>query len=155
MPKARIFTPENRLLKILESPGGTEKEVLIAAAEEKVAEGASAIAAYVRAEVRRILAYSAESDAILFAECWSLEASALKVAEVAGAAGMEAIGDVTRGIAAMVDSLRTRGALHTEALRLHIQSLGLVSQGTGGRTRENEVVVDRLASMRRAIDIAE
>jgi hypothetical protein len=155
MPTARIFTPENRLSKVLDGPGATEKRLLIAAAEERVAERASAIAAFVRAEVQRILAYSAQSDATLFAECWTLEGLALKVAEVAGAAGMEAIGDVTRGIAATVNNLRGTGALHTEALRVHIQSLALVSQGSGGRTRENEVVVDRLATMRRMIGIAE
>lgn len=65
-----------------------------------------------------ILSFSEADELTVFSECRTLQAAAIAVAEVAGAAGMGAIGEIARGIYAMVDSLNTTGSIHIEALQL-------------------------------------
>lgn len=155
MTVARIFTPENRLSKILDSIDAPTTAELLMDAECRVAQLSEAIHAYVAEKLREILAFATEGEEVLFAQCQSLSDAALKVAEVAGAAEMEAIGEVARGISAMVDSLMTSGVWHSDALRLHLDALALVNQSGGGMSEENKVILARLRGMREAIGVVE
>ncbi len=155
MTVVRIFTPENRLASILhsrEAPTGAE---LVTAAESRVDDLRGVILSYVAAKQKEIAAYAALGDDVLFAECRTLGDTALNVAEVAGAAGLEAVGEIARGISAMIDSLKTCGIWHTAALRLHINALGLIDQVSGADPAAGALVLKRLQAMREAIGIVE
>jgi hypothetical protein len=155
MSTARVFTPENRLAKILESLNGPTAGELVADAEKRIDELHDAIREYVREKLATISAYAEQGEDVLFAECRALADASLEVAEVAGAAGLEAVGEVARGISAMVDSLATSGVWHSDALKLHLSALTLVTQEGGHMSKENAVILDRLRGMRAAVGVAE
>jgi hypothetical protein len=155
MAAPQVFTPENRLSKVIGGLGASESRVLVSGAEDRVNLASEAVRTFVRDEVRVILSFSGKSEENLHAESHRLEDSAVRVAEVAGAVGLEAIGEVARGMVAMMASLRTTGVLHIKALELHLSSLALINQGPGGQTADVEVILTRLATMRHAIGIAE
>lgn len=155
MTAARIFTPENRLSKILETIDGPTAAELVMDAECRVAQLSEAIHAYVEEKLKEILAFASQGEEVLFAECQTLSEAALNVAEVAGAAEMEATGEVARGISAMVDSLMTSGVWHSDALKLHLDALALVNQAGGGMSEENQTILARLRGMREAVGVVE
>ena len=155
MAKARVFTPENRLAKTFGTTAGCSAPELIAAAEVRVTALRPAIRAHVSQKLEAILRYASEGDDVLFAESCNLGEAALSIAEVAGAAGLETVGEIARGISAMVENLVTRGVWHTDALRLHIQALSLTSQTSDDASSENRLMLERLQTMRKVLDVAE
>lgn len=155
MTVARIFTPENRLAKILETLDGPTAAELVAEADGRVEKLSAAIQEYVQEKLQAILSFASQGEDVLFAECRTLSDAALNVAEVAGAAGMEAVGEVARGISAMVDSLLTSGVWHSDALKLHLDALALLSQGGVRSSEESKMILARLRGMREAVGVAE
>ena len=155
MTVARIFTPENRLAKILDNLDAPTAAELVAEAEGRVSKLSVAIRGYVEEKLTTIMAFATQGEDVLFAECQTLSDAALNVAEVAGAAEMEAIGEVARGISAMVDGLISSGVWHSDALKLHLDALALVNQGGGKMTDENKVILARLRGMRDAVGVVE
>lgn len=155
MTPARIFTPENRLAKALSSLDGATAEELVLNASARVAKLEVAIRAYVSEQLLAITEFAAEGEDVLFAECRTLSELARNVAEVAGAGGLDDIGEVASGINAMVENLHSSGVWHTDALRLHLDALALLNQRVGANTGDGEFVLARLRNMRQAIGVAE
>lgn len=155
MGQARIFTPENRLARVLASLQGSAPQQLVADAEARVAELGAAIRRYVQDRLGPIMAFGDLGEDVLFARCRELGAMSLDVAEVAGAAGMEAIGEAARGISAMVEGLVDRGVWHTDALKLHLEALSLLSQSAAPDEGQIKAILDQLVTMRRAIGLSE
>lgn len=153
MPKPRVFSLVNRLAKVIDAPNAQPQEVLISKANANVEELGDAFRTHIRAKVSEILAYADQGDDVLHAEREGLGRAALSVAEIAGAANMEAVGEVSRGISAMLSDLAS-GGWRSDALLVHIRSLGLVSQ-LGPPTAPDLLVLDRLAAMRKAIGVVE
>ena len=153
--KARVFTPENRLANVLSSLEGIPAGELVVSAQARVAALETAVRGYVAMKLDEIMAFTDMAEHDLFAECRTLGGLARNVAEVAGAAGLAAIGEVAAGIDAMVESLVTSGVWHTDALRLHLDALALLNGRTGASAEEDEVVLARLRNMRKAIGVVE
>ena len=153
MPKPQVFKVVNRLAKVIGGPEAPSQEELISKAESNVAAMGDTLRAHVRAQVAEILKYSGQGEDVLFAEAKTLGDAALSVAEVAGAADMVAIGEVARGLSAMVAGLST-GVWHSDALLVHVRSLALVS-AQGAPTAQDAVVLERLAAMRKTIGVVE
>lgn len=155
MSVARIFTPENRLGKILHSLGGPTTGEMVAEAEQRVEALADTIQSFVAAQVQLILPFAEQDDDVLFAECHILGDAAVQIAEVAAAAKLEAVGEIARGIATMVDGLLAFGVWHGEALRVHIRALKLVTQPQGRLASNDDAIIDQLREMRLAIGLTE
>lgn len=155
MSAARVFTPENRLGKILHSLGGPTAGEMVAEAERRVEALADTIRTFVAAKVKLILPFAEQDDDVLFAECRTLGDTAVQIAEVAAAAKLGAVGEVARGIANMVDGLLACGVWHGEALRVHIRALKLVAEPQGRPASNDEAIVDRLREMRMSIGLGE
>lgn len=155
MIKPRAVSLPNPLAGAVDAATGVAARELVAEAAARVSALRPAIRHYVSLRLREILALSNESDEMLFAESRMLGDAALAVAETAGAAGMETVGEIARGISAMVENLLARGAWHSDALRLHIQALSLASQAADGDAPEDRLMLDRLQAMRKVLDIAE
>ena len=66
---------------------------------------------------------------------------------------MVALGEVARGVCAMVDCLITSGIWHTEALDLHLTSLSLLCRPDPPSEREEARIIARLREMRFAIGV--
>lgn len=151
---ARKFKPQNRLANVLNG-GGMTAEELIRAAEARVTALQPTVQNYVAERLKLILRFATVSDDVLFSECQDLGREAMAVAEVAGAGGMETVGEIARGISAMIDSLKTNGVWHTEALRVHLNALLLVSQSRSADPSEGQLILQRLQQMRTALEISE
>jgi hypothetical protein len=115
----------------------------------------SAVRGYVEEKVRLILRCATGGEMALFEHGRDIEQAAINVAEVAGAAGMMAIGEIARGISAMLARSRREGAWHGEALMVHVSCLALASSTTPPSAQEDTVILGRLATMRRAIGVSE
>lgn len=155
MGEVRIIEAENRLAKILQGLGGASVNELVRDAEGKVVDLEGKIRGFVQENLKQLLAYAGKGEDVLFADARKLGGYARDIAEVAGAAGMEGIGEVARGISAMIDNLRSNGLWHTDALKLHLDSLLLLGQGPALGRDEQALVLKRLQTMRKAIGVVE
>ena len=149
----QIFTPENRLTRILSNTTGETPSRLISDADALVEALGDTLRAYVGEKLEVIAAYAAADEDRLFAESRSLGDAARGVAEIAGAAGMETTGEIARGICGMIENLVTNGVWHTEALKVHINALKLVNQRAVGRDAGNEAILGRLSALRAAVGV--
>jgi hypothetical protein len=155
MTETRILKPANRLSKILQSGNGPSSADLIAAAVARVDQMGPELRAFVALKTKEIVGYAARDDDALFAECRPLGEAATHVAEVAGAAGQDAIGEVARGISVMIEGLFRDGVWHTEALRLHLAALALINPNARASETQNALILDRLHQMRQAVGVVE
>jgi hypothetical protein len=150
---ARVFTPDNHLARLLR-PGAPTATELLADADSRLTALAGTIRIFISNKLTEILPFAEQTDDVLFAECRDIAGIAMNIAEVAGAAGLEALGDVARGIYVMIDGLVSLGVWHTDALRLHIRSLSLLSPDAGPSTAQDERrIVENLRLMREAIGL--
>tara|TARA_R110002124_G_scaffold79137_2_gene210641 strand:+ start:4413 stop:4880 length:468 start_codon:yes stop_codon:yes gene_type:complete len=150
---ARIFTPENRLARHLRQGGPTPAE-LIAEADSRVTALAGSIRVFVTGKLQEIVALCDQSDDVLFAKSDSISGLAMNVAEVAGAARLDALGDVARGVITMIEGLKTLGVWHTDALRVHIRSLSLLNPGAAPMSPQDQAqIVENLRDMRQSIGL--
>lgn len=153
MPKPLIFSAPNRLAKVIGGPDAQTQEQLIERAQANVTALGDTFRTYIREQVAVLLQFASQTEDILFAEAKKLGDASLGIAEIAGAANMEAIGEVARGVSAMIAGLAT-GVWHSDALLVHLRSLALVSQ-EGPPTQQDVVILERLAIMRQRIGVVE
>ena len=155
MNSARVFTPENHLARHMRGGGPTSAE-LIADADKRVSALADSIRGFVIGKLQEIRPFADQNDDDLFAASDVISGLAMNIAEVGDAAGLNALAEVTRGMVTMIDGLRTLGVWHTDALRLHIRALGLLSPDAPPLSRQDEArIVKDLQNMRRSIGLTE
>ena len=155
MTAARVFSADNRLAKVVVTLGGINPTELVKAADKRVTDLHGDIRSYVSDELRLINAYVDRPDDVLLAESQDLGQHALNVSEVAGAAGLVAVGEVARGISSMVENLKTYGVWHADALRVHLNAMVLLSGRSGVEAGDEDVILGRLKGMRGAIGVIE
>ncbi|MDX2235091.1 MAG: hypothetical protein NW200_11400 [Hyphomonadaceae bacterium] len=153
MAVTRIHTPDNGLARILGGKDARSMDDLVRDAEERLVQIAPHIDQFVAREIDVILAIGGQREEEVFAECRKVSDAALRVAEVAGAAGATAVGDVARGIRLMIDSLFTGGVWHADALRIHVESLAILTRGAPQSPAEADVIVERLKVLRARIGV--
>lgn len=153
--KPRIFLPQNPLAAAIDASTGVAPRQLLAEADQRVADLGPRLREFVTARLERLLRFASETDDALYAESRTISGAALEVAEVAGAAGMTTIGEIARGISALVDNLLGKGAWHGDALRLHLQAMALASQAAQDALPEDKLMLDRLQTMRKVLGVTE
>lgn len=126
MGEARVYAVRNRLSEALLSRDGPTVENMLSDADARVLRLADRIGTFVAGKVAILAAYADQPEEVLFAECKAIGEPAMNIAEVAEAAGLDAVGKIARGIAVILDDLVNRGIWHTDALRLHLRALTLV-----------------------------
>ena len=152
MSKTRVFTPENRLANILQANRGAGANELISNAQARVAELGPSIRRTVLDRVERILSMSRDGGIVAPSDREALGATALEVAELAGAVGLRGLGEVACGISAMVDCAGAQGVWRPEAVTLHLDALRLLQKG-GGQAQGEEQMLARLRVLRTAIGV--
>ncbi|MET0546725.1 MAG: hypothetical protein ABWZ40_10470 [Caulobacterales bacterium] len=155
MPIIRIFTPENRLARILKDAGGLTVDELVAAAETRVSALQSRLAAAVDEDLAKILAIGRQHEAAIFADGKALGDAALAVAELAGAIDCPEIGEIARGIRIMVEGLVDHGVWHSGALGAHLEALALLSQHEGEENVDFTPLLLNLRAVRLKIGLAD
>ena len=154
MAIAHVFNPDNRLAEIIGDSRHPTAEALEASAVARVATLKDSIQAYVAEQLVVIARLAREREDIIFAECLSLGAAAQAICEVAGAAEMGSLGEAALGIHAMIEALVSQGVWHTEALKLHIDALGLLAAHPDLPAAEIETTLPRLKTMRERIGVS-
>ena len=153
MATVRIFHPKNRLQPTLGGPGDPTIEQLTERAKKNVAKVGDQLREFVRGHMVTIQGIGASAEEEVFARSRALMASALAVAEVAGAYGESALSEAARGVIIMVDALATHGIWHSEALRLHLDALARLSSDPPPSEAEAKGVLQMLAALRRNIGV--
>lgn len=149
MGEARVYAVRNRISEALLSKDGPKADGLVSDADARVARLADSIGAFVAGRVAVLAAYAEQPEEVLFAGCKAIGDPAMNIAEVAEAAGLDAVGAVARGICVMLDGLVSRGIWHTDALRLHLRALSVLhsqSDQSAGLT-----IVEELKSLRSSL----
>ncbi|MBS0295625.1 MAG: hypothetical protein JSR45_04885 [Proteobacteria bacterium] len=155
MAAPQAFIPRNRLAAALAGSHGDAPADLVAEANRLVAEKSNTIRAFVTEAVARIVAQERCDDDVLFARCDSLSGEALDVADVAAAAGLEAAGEIARGIAVAVQALRESGAWRPEAVRLHIAALRAIGTSEATSAQAASTLLAELCALRATFGAAE
>jgi hypothetical protein len=153
MREARIYSVRNRLYEATRSMDGPTVESLVSDADEQVLRLADSITAFVASKVAILTAYADQPEEALFAGCKAIGEPAMNIAEVAEAAGLEAVGKISRGICVMLDGLGNSGIWHTDALRLHLHALTLLQ--VQSREPAGLKVVEELRSLRCSLGFPE
>lgn len=153
MAATHVFTPDNRLADVIGDSRHPTAEALEASAVARVATLKDRIQAYVAEQLVVISTLAREREEVIFAECLSLGAAAQAICEVAGAAELESVGEAALGIHAMIEALVSQGVWHTEALKLHIDALGLLAAHPDLPRAEVETTLLRLKTMRERIGV--
>lgn len=153
--KTRIILPHNPLASAVDSFAGVHVSQLIREADKRVEALTPRLREFVTAKLGDLLRLAGASDDALYAESRTISDAALEVAEVAGAAGMTTIGEIARGISALVDNLLGKGAWHGDALRLHLQAMSLANQAAKDALPEDKLMLERLQMMRKVLGVSE
>lgn len=155
MTTVRLFTPENRLAGVIGGPDDPSYAALVRDAEAGVASLGPKIRQAVKVHQRAIAKLCAAPEEEVFADCQAVGGAALEIADIAGAAGMEAAGEAARGLYAMTNALIAQGVWHTEALQLHVAALAVLTCETPPSSSEAIQVLKRLKAMREWCGIAD
>jgi hypothetical protein len=155
MAEPRTIYPYNRLSGAIDTLEGESPQKLVAEAGQRVIALRPHIRSYVAAKVAKLSRFATEADEVLISEGRAIGAIALAIAEVAGAGGMQTIGEIARGTSAVVDSLLQKGGWHSTAVRIHLQSLTLASQSQTDEGPAERLMLDRLRIMRKVLGVSE
>lgn len=151
MSEARIYAVRNRISEALLSKDGPTADSLVSDADRRVAHLAGRISTFVAAKVQHLSHWADLPEDALFAGSQSIEEPAMNIAEVAEAAGLDAVGSVARGLCVMVDGLTSRGIWHTDALRIHLRALAVVHARSGEPGPANRRIVEELQALRASL----
>lgn len=155
MSVVKIFTPENRLAKVIGGMGDATAEELAKNAEGRVRALRPVIRKRVQEIAEELALLSERPETEIFAECKALGDKALEICEIAGAADLQAIGDAARGVHALIDALFTAGVWHTEALKLHVESLMVLNGDPPPPAEAARQMLARLRGMREWLGVPE
>jgi hypothetical protein len=154
--QVRIFTPHNRLAKVLTGIEGRSFDELVTASHDRLGQLEDAIHVYVAAQLAAVVDLYAQGEEAMFGRCRELGDLAMNIAEVAGAGKLPAMSEVARGLRAMTDSLVSHGVWHTEALGLHISCLTILARDDAPPNLEHQDAMLRdLKALRAAIGVME
>ena len=148
MSIVKIFTPDNPLAEIIGGPDDPTVACLTRDAETRVGALRDQIRSHVAQQHAILAAYAAGPEEEIFANCREIALAARAISDVAGAADMESLGEVARGIFALISALRSKGVWHTDALKLHIDTLALLNRDTPPTRCDAGQMLKRLKGMR-------
>src|ERR1700761_3804952 len=127
MPAAQFVTPENRLADILGSRDAPLAQHLVDDADRKVATLGEAVRRHVHATLKQVFQHAGAVAELSAEEIAVLGRAALSIAEVAGAAGMDAIGEICRGVSIAISAAAPGEPLRMDVLKLHLDALALAN----------------------------
>ena len=155
MAAVKISNPTSPLARILDGQEGRSFDEMVAASEVRVERLLPGNRDFVRECIVAISHIYDEGEDGMFRRSQELGDLAMSIADVAGAARLPALGEVARGICAMIESLLSAGVWHTDGLNLHIMSLTLLSAGNPLPPGEVTTMLSQLREMRKAIGVLE
>lgn len=143
MTKVRIFTPENRLAKILVEAADSNRAELLRGAEVGLERLEPELLDDIARDVRRIIDIAARGNDAVRANAAEITQATLGITDLAVGQKLAALGAVARGLADLMDILAQDGAWRSEVFILHVEALGLVFRH-GGKIAAYQRMIDDL-----------
>lgn len=154
MSEARVYSPPNRLSKVLAGPGqGRSADEMLNEAAAGLKAMEASLCETVDGQVARILRLHARGPDAMRAASLELGDAALNVAEIAGAAGRAGIGDAARGLRAMIDAHHQTDLWHADAIAVHVAALALLSGPAAPAPAAAAVILRKLHRVRFAVGV--
>lgn len=147
-----IFMPPNTISGVL-NPAGRPAEALVAASETRLRELAPEIRREVLVQAAMICEIRRHGEPALFGLRDDVSEAALRITELAAHGGLEAMGEVARGLRALIDAHSSQGLWREDALDLHLDCLDLLARDQGLAPGEALALVHRLQGVRAAIGL--
>ena len=154
MMKPRVFTPENRLAKIVAGADAPTRDQLLQEAEARLGEMAPAIQAEIRRCIWKIVQAAAQDDDAIRAGVQDLVRAGLEITNIAVSAELAAIGEVARGFTVLMDCCAREGVWRRDVFLLHVDALKLV-EGQRGEPKTYQNMIADLHRVRTAIGVRE
>jgi len=123
---ARVFVPENTLARGIDAPGAADVHDMLRDAARRVEAMAPAVNLYVADRSVALLRAMAGPAPTTPEARLSLFTEASLLAEVAGAGRPDAIGDIAKGIAVLIQHLNADDGWRGDLIHVHAAALGLV-----------------------------
>ncbi|HEY3696718.1 hypothetical protein [Phenylobacterium sp.] len=153
MTPVRVFTPPNRLAKVLIETGGRTADEAAATAGAHIEELGPSLRRAVDIQVLRLIELHRTGEPALSWRAPELSDAAMQLAEIAGAAGRSDLGEVARGVLAMIG--HQTGGPRADVIDLHLSALALLHGGSGAAGQASDVILRRLQDLRAAIGVSE
>ena len=141
-PVAR--TGLSRAMRGLDQSAGRR---LVRRAETAVDVLAPALIAGLSADARDLAAACRADETVVFQTSGPIGRAALDLVEKARLAGHPRLAEAAEGLWEMIDALTRRGVWHTDALRLHAESLNVLATASPADARAASII-DALRSLR-------
>lgn len=149
------FVPRNRLSKILSSQDRKAFAEHIECAKREVERVMPILSESIEDDVQALIRLCRQDEADIFAQSREIGWLALKIIESARLACRPELADAAEGVWEMIDALSSRGVWHTEALRVHVEALLVLSSRLEVPAAERQVIARELLHMRAAVGAAE
>lgn len=144
------FMPLNRLSPILHGLDRARFAEHVTRAQTAVDRITPGLAASLGSDVCALATRCRGQEMDVFEHCRSIGLMALAVVEGARLAGRPLLADAATGLWEMIEALSNRGVWHSEALRVHADSLAVLSTLTD-ETEEAATVLSELRRLRAAV----
>lgn len=144
------FVPRNRLAPILEGLDRARFAEHVNRAQNELDRIAPALATGLDADVRALAAQCRGEEMEVFEHARAIGLAALTVVEGARLAGLPMLAEASAGLWEMIDALSSRGVWHSEALRVHADSLAALSS-LADETPEAATILSELRRLRAAV----
>jgi len=141
MSGPRFVTPELRLTKLIEEPGGLTVAEALANAAANLESIRPSCLAEITALLERAEAQFAEMgeapDAAAVAELYGLVVGGIGGGEVSGTPGVD---EALKSLSDLIDALRAGGAFDRAAVAVHLQAWRLLTITTPGEAARGEIL---------------
>ena len=156
MPVAEIFMPENRLGAIIGDAADPTTSRLARAAELRVDTLKAGLLLHVASHMQIIRRLARQSDDVALLDCGELGEAAQAICEVAGAAGLYALGEAARGVFIMVAAQGVQGLWRPEALKAHLNAMVMIDgePDPDHMSGRHATILEELLALRTKIGIA-
>lgn len=147
------FVPSNRLSRLLHGLDRSRFAEHVSRAQSEVDRIAPALAATLHVDIRTLAALCRGDETAVFQNCRAIGLAALAVVESARLGGRPMVADAAAGLWEMIEALSSRGVWHSDALRLHADSLAALS-ALPDKPEEAATILSELRRLRASVGAA-
>jgi hypothetical protein len=145
------FVPRNRLSKILSGMDRKAFAELVQNAEHEVQLIAPKLGESIGGDVQALIRLCRQDEANIFGQSREIGWLALRIVESARLADRPELAEAAEGVWEMIEALSARGVWHTDALKLHVEALQVLSGDENVTLDRRETITQALRTMRQTI----
>jgi hypothetical protein len=129
MTAAKVFKVQNRLSKVVRLPGGKTVAEALRSADKRIESARETCLATLEDKVGRLAAYADQGPSDPAAALDGLYRAADEIFSVAGAFGLNGLGDAAYGLCDLAGRFQVEGPVNWQAISVHVNGIRLLSTG--------------------------